>query len=54
MLPNNASVHLTLANLYRIELEDIARARTHYERVLAIQPQHLRASEIRRWLARAY
>jgi tetratricopeptide (TPR) repeat protein len=54
MQPGNASVHLALANLYRVELTDINNARRHYERVLSIQPQHPRAAEIRRILSRGY
>lgn len=52
MQSGNASVHLALANLYRVELSDMNNARRHYERVLAIQPQHPRAAEARRWLIR--
>jgi tetratricopeptide (TPR) repeat protein len=42
--------HLALANLYAEQLRQPARARTHYNRVLVLEPRHPQAYEIRRWL----
>ncbi len=49
--PGNASVHLALAGIYARDLAEPARARPHYEQVLALHPQHPQAAAIRIWLA---
>lgn len=49
--PGNAPGHLALAGLYARELGEPERARPHYERVLALEPQHPQAEAIRAWLA---
>lgn len=49
--PDDAAAHLTLAGLYARALGEPAMARPHYERVLALDPQHPQAAAIRRWLA---
>jgi tetratricopeptide (TPR) repeat protein len=49
--PDNAAAHLMLGGLYSNTLEDIAKAREHFARVLAIDPQHPQAARIRRWLS---
>jgi tetratricopeptide (TPR) repeat protein len=49
--PNDAQVHFTLANLYGQQLGRPRLAREHFERVLAIEPNHPQAEAIRRWLA---
>lgn len=51
MAPGNAPVHLAVAGLYARELGEPGRARPHYERVLALEPQHPQAEAIRAWLA---
>jgi len=48
--PNKPEVHLAAANLYAQVLDDKAMARTHYSRVLELDPRHPQASAIRRWL----
>lgn len=48
--PNEARAHLTLANLYARDLGQPARARSHYLRVLALDPRHPQATQIRYWL----
>jgi len=49
--PQDSRTHLALANLYAQQLHQPLLARQHYERVLALEPQHPQASAIRRWLA---
>ncbi|MBI3853469.1 MAG: tetratricopeptide repeat protein [Verrucomicrobia bacterium] len=49
--PDEARAHLSLANLYAQQLNQQQRARQHYLRVLAINPQHPQATAIRYWLA---
>ena len=49
--PNQATAEYALANLYAQTLDDRAKARVHYQRVLELRPQHPHASAIRRWLA---
>jgi tetratricopeptide (TPR) repeat protein len=48
--PTDARAHLTLANLYADELRQTERARTHYVKVLEIEPGHPQAAEIHFWL----
>ena len=48
--PNEARAHLTLANLYARDLGQPGRARSHYQRVLALDPRHPQATQIRYWL----
>lgn len=48
--PANVPAHLALANLYATKLGDRAKAQEHYERVLALQPDHPQAGLIKRWL----
>ncbi len=48
--PANVPAHLALANLYATKLGDRAKAQEHYEKVLALQPDHPQAGLIKRWL----
>jgi len=50
--PDDPNAHLALATLCAGDLAEPDRARTHYERVLALQPDHPQAANIRRWLER--
>ena len=49
--PDDADVHLALAGLYANKLAAPTRAQSHYERVLALRPQHPQAAQVRAWLA---
>lgn len=49
--PDDVHAHLALANLYAQALHDVAPARQHYLRVLALQPDHPQAADIRFWLS---
>ena len=49
--PADTALHLAAAGLYAGELDDVAKARTHYESVLALEPSHPQAAAIRGWLA---
>ena len=49
--PGEARAHLTLAGLYAEKLSQLGLARTHFQRVLELEPQHPQASAIRFWLA---
>lgn len=49
--PSDTAFHLAAAGLYAGELDDPAKARTHYESVLALEPSHPQAAAIRGWLA---
>ena len=49
--PTETALHLAVAGLYAGELDDPAKARTHYELVLALEPSHPQAAAIRGWLA---
>jgi tetratricopeptide (TPR) repeat protein len=49
--PTETALHLAVAGLYAGELEDPAKARNHYESVLALEPSHPQAAAIRGWLA---
>ncbi|MGV3754110.1 MAG: tetratricopeptide repeat protein, partial [Verrucomicrobiota bacterium] len=48
--PERAQPHLMLASLFSGRLRDKDAARTHYQRVLVLEPNHPRATEIRYWL----
>ena len=49
--PTDSAFHLAAAGLYAGELDNPAKARTHYESVLALEPSHPQAGAIRGWLA---
>lgn len=49
--PNDASTQLALAGLYARSLGEPDKARPHYERVLALDPQNAQSGAIRVWLA---
>jgi len=49
--PNDTRVHLTLANLFADQLHQAQLAREHYQKVLALEPEHPKAASIRSWLA---
>jgi tetratricopeptide (TPR) repeat protein len=49
--PNELRAHLALANLLAQKLNQPHQARTHYLKVLELDPHHPRATEIRYWLA---
>ena len=49
--PNEVRAHLALGNLYAQELHDVARARQHYRKVLALDPANPQATDIQFWLS---
>jgi tetratricopeptide (TPR) repeat protein len=49
--PSDPALHLAAGALYAGELDDVRRARRHYEAVLAIEPAHPQGPAIRAWLA---
>ncbi len=49
--PSDVAAHLSLAGLKAGPLGDPASARSHYERVLALDPRHPQAAAIRVWLS---
>ena len=49
--PGEVRAHLALANLCAQSLHDTAQARSHYLKVLELDPGNLRASDIRFWLS---
>lgn len=49
--PSEVRAHLALGNLYAQQLRDPARARTHYLKVLELDPRNSQATNIRYWLA---
>src|ERR1035437_3823660 len=49
--PGEVRAHLALANLCAQSLHDPAQARSHYLKVLELEPGNLRASDIRFWLS---
>ena len=51
LAPKDARVQLFLANVYAQQLRVPQQARTHYLRVLELEPNHAEASAIRYWLA---
>lgn len=48
--PDDTRAHLALANLYAQQLDEPARARPHYLKVLELEPKHPQAAVIRSWL----
>jgi tetratricopeptide (TPR) repeat protein len=49
--PEDARAHLALGNLYAQSLNEPAKARAHYQKVLTLDPRSPQASAIRFWLA---
>jgi len=49
--PGDVRLQLALGNLYAQSLRDTAQARLHYLKVLELDPNNPRASDIRFWLA---
>jgi predicted TPR repeat methyltransferase len=49
--PADPALHLAAAAIYAGNLDDVRRARRHYEAVLAIEPAHPLGPAIRAWLA---
>jgi tetratricopeptide (TPR) repeat protein len=49
--PDDVHAHLALANLCAQALHDAPQARQHYLRVLALEPNHPQAADIRFWLS---
>jgi len=49
--PSDVAAHLSLAGLKAGPLGDPGSARSHYERVLALDPRHPQAAAIRVWLS---
>jgi tetratricopeptide (TPR) repeat protein len=49
--PEEARAHFTVANLYAEKLGQPSLARSHYRRLLQLEPQHPQATAIRYWLA---
>jgi Flp pilus assembly protein TadD len=48
--PNEPRAHLALGNLYAQQLQNLPKARQHYQAVLAVAPQSPQAGAIRYWL----
>ena len=48
--PSEARAHFALANLYAQQLDQPAKAREHYLRLLELEPQHPQATAVRYWL----
>lgn len=49
--PNDSRAHLAAGNLYAQQLQQPAKAREHYLRVLEAEPRHPQATAIRFWLS---
>jgi tetratricopeptide (TPR) repeat protein len=49
--PDELRVHLALGYLYAQQLYDLALARQHYLKVLALDPRHPQAPDIQFWLS---
>ena len=49
--PNEVRAHLALGNLYAQQLHDPVRARRHYLKVLAVNPDNPQAGDIQFWLS---
>ena len=49
--PDEVRAHLALGNLYAQQMHDVARARQHYLKVLALDPGNAHASDIQFWLS---
>jgi tetratricopeptide (TPR) repeat protein len=50
--PSDANAHFSLGGLYAVKLLQPSKARSHYQRVLELQPNHPQAEAIRAWLGR--
>ena len=50
--PDNAQAHFEAGKLYAERLNDVAKAKVHYKRVIGLQPDHPQAVNIRYWLIR--
>lgn len=48
--PEEVRAHLVLGNLYAESLNDPARARIHYTKLLELSPRHPQAAAIRYWI----
>lgn len=48
--PNEARAHLAAGNIYAEQLRQPARARTHYQRFLELDPRNSQAGTVRYWL----
>ena len=48
--PRDVQGHFALGNLYAQQLRQPAKARTQYERVLLLNPDHPQAASLRKWL----
>ncbi|HXS68875.1 MAG TPA: tetratricopeptide repeat protein [Candidatus Polarisedimenticolia bacterium] len=48
--PSDANAHYALANLYAQQLHEPAKAREHYEKVLALNPNFPQAAAVHDWL----
>lgn len=51
LAPEDARAYFGLANLYAQTLNNPAQAEPHYRKVIALQPNHRQAAQIRAWLA---
>ena len=49
--PNEVRTHLALGNLYAQQAHDVAQARQHYLKVLALDPSNPRTGDIQLWLS---
>src|SRR5208283_1925254 len=49
--PDEVRAHLALGNLYAQQLYDLALARQHYLKVLALDPRNPQAPDIQFWLS---
>jgi Flp pilus assembly protein TadD len=49
--PNEPRAHLVLGSLYAGQLQDTARARQHYQKLLEVDPRNLQAMTVRSWLS---
>ena len=49
--PNDARAHLALGNIYAQQLHDPAQARTHYLKVLQLDPRNPASTDIQFWLS---
>ncbi|MDA7644805.1 tetratricopeptide repeat protein, partial [bacterium] len=49
--PDDVHAHFTLATLYAKKIGNAALARSHYQRVLDLDPNYSKAVSIRYWLS---
>jgi tetratricopeptide (TPR) repeat protein len=49
--PNEPRAHLVLGSIYADQLQDTARARQHYQKLLEVDPRNLQAMTVRSWLS---